>query len=177
MLAMPNILYRVTDNTSFRILDAGTTTEPFNLKDASAKAIIEAHANWSNRRPTPLISMTDSRVKALEYVDQRRDKGRRNIQITVIDPFALQRDGVALHKMLDIVDKTGAVIKTVARSPCEWVCVHHIPKSAVIRVETPGNVSSKSERYIDHFAEEGEQYSDDDSNASRESLDGELGGL
>jgi hypothetical protein len=131
---MDQYFYRVTDHQSVGRLEAGTRSVSFDLQDPEeAKRIVEEHANWANRKPTPLISMTDSKRKALEYADQRRAKNRSAITIWVIDREELECAGAEVHQMMELVQITRAEIKYVARSWSEWVCVHRIPWCAVVK--------------------------------------------
>src|ERR1700722_16397719 len=91
---MPEYFYRVTDEDSVGILRAGAQ-DHFDLEDAEdASEIVLRHADWGNRRPTPLISVTDSRDKAIYYAKQREKRSKSNIRIWQINRTELDKAGV-----------------------------------------------------------------------------------
>jgi len=138
---MRQVVYRVFDDESvsrFNEADgfvAGNPDGAFNRHMRGAKYVIQRHMRWGNRRPTPFISVTDSRAKAVHYARQRRELGHGGVSIAKIDTAALRTSGVIVYHMATLVKRTGAHIDPVAWNYFEYLCLHRIPHEAVIDVE------------------------------------------
>lgn len=136
---MPRFLYRVFDDRSYSRFSedsgfvAGNPNGAFNRNRYWAKYVIQRHMLWSNRRPTPFISVT-SRAKAVHYAKQRKEMGRDNVYISKIDTAKLRASGVIICHMATLVKWTRARIDPVAWNYSEYLCLHHIPPEAVVEV-------------------------------------------
>jgi hypothetical protein len=134
---MPRFLYRVFDDQSVSRLDedgfaAGNPNGGFNHKKYWAKYVIQRHMHWGNRRPTPFISVTASRAKAVHYARQRQELGHSDVSIAKIDIAVLRDSGVIIYHMATLVKRTGAHIDPVAWNYSEYLCLRNIPREAVI---------------------------------------------
>jgi len=141
---MPQELYRVFDDRSvskyhdgygFRAGAPGVHFDPYD-KDYIiwAKLIVEQHANWYSRLPSPLISTTSSYDEALQYAHQRHERGNGNVHITIIDASILEQENIFTYHMSALVAHTRAQIAEEAYSESEIVCQSIIPEIAVIQV-------------------------------------------
>jgi len=139
-MELPKYFYRVYDDLSvsrFNERDgfvAGAPGDAFDPRKDGAKYVVERHMYWFNDCPTPFISVTASRKKAIHYANQRRERENGNVRIAKIDTDALLVFGVSIYHMATLVEDTGAVISDKARNPYEYLCLHHIPLDAVIYV-------------------------------------------
>ena len=139
---MPRFLYRVFDDNSVSRLDedgvdgfvAGNPDGAFNRNWHWVKYVIQRHMRWANRRPTPFISVTSSRNKAVHYVRQRQEMGHGDVSIAKIDTAALQASGIIIYHMATLVKRTRACLDPVAWNYSEYLCLHYIPHEAVIEV-------------------------------------------
>jgi len=136
----PRFLYRVYDDQSVSRFDevdgflAGNPNAAFNRNRYWAKFVVRRHMHWGNRRPTPFISVTASRAKALHYATQREKMGHRDVSIAKIDTAKLRASGVIFYHMASLVKKTGARIDPVAWNYSEYLCMWRIPPEAVVEV-------------------------------------------
>jgi len=137
---MPQFLYRVFDDNSVSRLDgidgfvAGNPGKAFSPNRYWAKYVIQRHMRWGNRRPTPFISATSSRAKAVHYARQRQELGHGDVSIAKIDTAALRASGITTYHMATLVKRTGAYIDPVAWNYSEYLCLRYIPREAVIEV-------------------------------------------
>ncbi|KAG1840463.1 hypothetical protein DFJ58DRAFT_810379 [Suillus subalutaceus] len=75
--AGPQYFYRVFDEKSFSQFHetsgfvAGIPNAIYDPKHWKARHELERHMDWTNKHPTPFISVTASREKALEFALQR----------------------------------------------------------------------------------------------------------
>jgi len=142
---MPRFLYRVFDDQSVSRLNevdgfvAGNPNGGFSRKRYWAKYVIQRHMHWGNRRPTPFISVTASRAKAVHYARQRQELGHSDVSIAQIDTAALRASGVIIYHMATLVKRTGAHIDPVAWNYSEYLCLRSIPREAVIKVWEHGD--------------------------------------
>jgi hypothetical protein len=136
----PRFLYRVFDDRSVSRLNevdgfvAGDPEGGFNRRRYWAKYVIQRHMRWGNRRPTPFISVTSSRAKAVHYARQRQELGHGGVSIAKIDTAALRSLGVIVYHMATLVKGTRARIDPVAWNYSEYLCLHYIPREAVVEV-------------------------------------------
>jgi len=136
----PRFLYRLFDDSSVSRFDeddgfvAGNPRGAFNRNQYWAKYVIQRHMHWGNRRPTPFISVTSSRAKALHYAQQRKNLGHAGVSIAKIDTAALRASGVIMYHMATLVKRTRARLDPVAWNYSEYLCLHYIPPQAVIEV-------------------------------------------
>jgi hypothetical protein len=142
---MPQFLYRVFDDQSVSRLNevdgfvAGNPDGAFNRHRYWAKYVIQQHMRWGNRLPTPFISVTASRAKAFHYAEQREELGRSGVSIAKIDTAALRASGVIIYHMASLVKRTRARIDPVAWNYSEYLCLHYIPREAVVEVWEHGD--------------------------------------
>lgn len=136
------LLFRVFDNRSIVGLDTqngftAAALTPFDpsMNPVSAKADVEAHANWGNKTPTPLISTTSDYKQAARFAQLRELRGCGDVRIAIIDDSKLT-GVVKVYRMLDLVKTLDARIIDKARNESEYVCVHRIPKNAIQSVYT-----------------------------------------
>jgi len=140
---VPQYFYRVFDETSHSQFHenwgfwAGIRNAVYDPKHPNARRELEWHMDWNNKHPTPFISVTASREKALEFASQRVDKRKRTVTIAKIDRSRLRKTPV--HQMCALVEETQAVIKNEAMNEHEYLCVRHIPANAVIQRLTLGD--------------------------------------
>lgn len=143
--ALPYRLYRVYDNSSvskyskrygFRAQD-----DEFPPEDAEIACFmwepVRRHLDWSNRCPTPFVSTWESSQKAWETAKGREERGCQNVQIAVIDVDILNENNVWFAKLIDVVKKFNVRLPDKTRrylSPDEYLCLHSIPRKAIIRV-------------------------------------------
>lgn len=139
---LPQYFYRVFDEESrsqFHETWGFVASIPnafYNPAHWNARLELERHMDWSNSCPTPFVSMTASREKALEYAFQRVEKQRRTVTIAKIDSSRLKKAKVDIHWMCALVKQTGADIKREAMNKHEYLCVRCIPANAVIQCLT-----------------------------------------
>ncbi|KIM76144.1 hypothetical protein PILCRDRAFT_826655 [Piloderma croceum F 1598] len=137
---MPKFVYRVFDDQSvsrFNGVDgfvAGNPDGAFNRHRYGAKSVIQRHMRWGNRRPTPFISVTASRAKAVHYARQRQELGHGGVSIAKIDTAALRASGVVIYHMATLVKRTRAHIDPVAWNYSEYLCLRYIPHEAIVEV-------------------------------------------
>jgi hypothetical protein len=139
---LPQYLYRVFDEESrsqfheTRGFVASIPNAFYNPAHRNARLELERHMDWNSPYPTPFVSTTASREKALEYALQRVDKQRRTVTIAKIDSSRLTKAKVDIHQMCALVKQTGADIKREAMNEHEYLCVRCIPANAVIQCLT-----------------------------------------
>ncbi|KAG1876983.1 hypothetical protein C8R48DRAFT_768550 [Suillus tomentosus] len=137
---LPRYLYRVFDEQSCSQLNrsgAFVASIPYAVYDRdhrNARRQLELHMDWSNRRPTPFISVTSSRGRALDFALTLWNMRGSAVSIAKIDSSQLEREDV--YWMCDLVEYTGAHIKPEAMNKYEYLCVGSIPASAVIQCLT-----------------------------------------
>jgi len=135
---MPRFVYRLYDDQSVSRFDevdgfvAGNPNAAFNRNRYWAKYVVQRHMRWGNRRPTPFISVTASRGKALLYAAQREKNGHRDVSIAKIDTAKLLASGVTFYHMATLAKRTGARIDQVAWNYSEYLCLWYIPREAVV---------------------------------------------
>jgi hypothetical protein len=140
---MERRLYRITDNTSrdqFSEIDGFVvpkrdTFDEFNPTGAGAREFVELHLDWSNRRPTPFISTVDSPHIAM-YLTRKRILGRTGVRIAIIDRDAVENQEAVYH-MESLVDTAQANLPSYARNDTECLCVHRIPREAILKLCSP----------------------------------------
>ncbi|KAG1769886.1 hypothetical protein EV702DRAFT_1140610 [Suillus placidus] len=143
--AVPQYFYRVFDEDScaqFHEISGFVASIPnaiYDPKHWNARGELERHMDWTNIHPTPFISVTASREKALEFALQRVGKQRRAVTIAKIDSSRLKAANVNVYRMCTLVEQTGAGIKREAMNEHEYLCVRCIPANAVIRLLTLGD--------------------------------------
>lgn len=138
---MGRYFYRVFDETSVSRFSesegfkAGRSTGTFKPHLPKAKKVVQQHKRWENRKPSPFISVTRSRAKAVHYARQRREWGRDDVQIAKIDRTSLRNAGVTIYHMATLVERIGAHIDSAAWNWTEYLCLYHIPSDAVVAVK------------------------------------------
>lgn len=133
-------LYRIFDEKSASRFDnvkgflpAGRDiTFDVNNDPVSAMSIVERHAEWSNRDPTPLISVTNDRTEAMHLALKRLER-RNAVQIAVID-YELVKEISSVHHMMSLANSLGVPLPLKAQNESEWVVVGQIPRNAVLEV-------------------------------------------
>lgn len=139
---LPRYLYRVFDEQSCSQLNRSGTfvasipDAVYSRNHRNARRQLELHMDWSNRRRTPFISVTSSRVNALKFALTLLNMRGSAVSIAKIDSSQLEREGTDVHWMCDLVEYTGAHIKPEAMNKYEYLCVGFIPASAVIQCLT-----------------------------------------
>ena len=141
----PRYLYRVFDETSISTLDeeegfVAASDSPFNRHRRGAKDVVERHMDWNNRSPTPFISTTTLR-KAEHYAQQRVDWGREEVRIARISTAAMREAGVRIFHMTTLVQDVGASITPESWNHAEYLCLHQIPREAVVNDWSYGSSS------------------------------------
>jgi hypothetical protein len=133
-------LYRIFDEESaswfddvagFLAADRGIEFD-VNKDPASARYIVESHAEWSNRDPTPLISATNDRNDAM-YLARKRLERRTTVRIAVIDYETVKEISPVYH-MMSLAHSLGVDLPRKAQNNSEWVVVGQIPRNAVLEV-------------------------------------------
>ena len=141
MPSYPRYFYRVYDEYSVSQFDGDDGFEAqgaglFSPRANWAKFVVARHMDWSNRTPSPFISVTDSREKANEYASQREDRGREDVHIAQIKVKVLRDAGVRFWHMQTLAMTVGAedMIQDFSWNEYEWLCLHNIPAEAVVAV-------------------------------------------
>jgi len=141
----PQYFYRVSDNSSRCKYDkdegfvASIPNAIYDPEHPNAKRELVLHMNWRNRKPTPFISVTSSPEKALQFALKRMKRMKLkngNVLITKINRSLLSPKCV--YHMETLVKRTGVVIKPKAMNSHEYLCVRHIPRSAIVKVTSSG---------------------------------------
>jgi hypothetical protein len=146
----PQYLYRVFDEESFCQFDkqngfiAGVAR---SLNRYKIRYYVERHMEWGNRIPTPFISVTASRSKALQYALQRVDMSRGHVCIAKISTHLLRAAQVQTHHMATLVAEIQARIEPAARNKWEFLCINQIPARAVVAVLTLNEPEEDEEEY------------------------------
>ncbi|KAG1746238.1 hypothetical protein EDD22DRAFT_280131 [Suillus occidentalis] len=139
---LPQYFYRVFDEESrsqfheTRGFVASIPIAFYNPAHRNACLELERHMDWNSSLPTPFVSMTASREKALKYALQRVDKQRRSVTIAKIDSSLLKKANANIYRMCALVEQTGADIKREAMNEHEYLCVRCIPATSVIQCLT-----------------------------------------
>jgi len=142
---LPDRLYRVFDNSSvskysrfygFRAHDIEFPRAAVDTPHCMWHPIRQ-HLDWSNRDPTPFISTWESSEKTWKAAEKREARGCQNVKIAVIDVDILTEMNVWFAKSIDLVERFNVYLpQKTSRylSPVEYLCLHSIPRRAVIHV-------------------------------------------
>ena len=142
---LPDRLYRVFDNSSVskysKIYGFRAQDDAFPLEAAETAhhmwEPVRRHLDWSNRYPTPFVSTWESSQKAWKTAKRREERGCQNVKIAVIEVDILKENDVWFEKSIDIVEKFDVYLPERTRrylSSVEYLCLHSIPRKAIIRV-------------------------------------------
>lgn len=130
-------LYRITDDDSRdKFSEANGFIAPIDQFDPSAqgaKTFVELHLDWSNKKPTPFISTIDSHHNAI-YLAEKRARRKMGVRIAIIDRDKVESQGVVVYHMESLVRDTIAILPSVARNNTEHLCVHRIPREAILKI-------------------------------------------
>jgi hypothetical protein len=135
----PQFFYRVYDNQSVsKLTEYGfqTPDAAFDPSAPWAKHVVKRHMDWSNRSPSPFISVTDSEEKACEYARQRVELGHTGVLMATINVSELRRANVSFWHMQTLARELHAYVEPRGWNPNEWLCLHYIPNDAVEVVES-----------------------------------------
>ena len=90
------------------------------------------HLDWSNRRPTPFISMYNDDTVAFEEAKRRKRRGMKKVTITVVDVRKVYRR-VQFRNVRLLARRLRCRIPEKAwhNSEYEYIFLHHIPDRAV----------------------------------------------
>lgn len=92
------------------------------------------HLDWSNRRPTPFISMYKDYTVAFEEANRRKRRGMKKVAITVVDvrkvygKVKFRNVRRLAHRLQRWIPK-----KAWHNSKYEYIFLHHIPDRAVTK--------------------------------------------
>jgi hypothetical protein len=91
------------------------------------------HLDWSNRRPTPFISMYNDETVAVEEAERRKRRGMKNVTITVVDVEKVRGRVQYRNVRRLLARQRGRWIPEKAwhNSEYEYIFLHHIPDRAV----------------------------------------------
>jgi len=142
---LPDRLYRVFDNSS---MSKYSRFYGFRAQDdAFPRAVVETahfmwepirqHLDWSNRNPTPFVSTWESSEKTWKAAKRRGECRCQNVKIAVIDVDILTEMDVWFAKSAELVEKFDVYLSEKGKrylSPLEYLCLHSLPRKAVIRV-------------------------------------------
>jgi hypothetical protein len=138
-------LFRVFDDNSVSSFTpghgfiAGDASHPFDPNHRKgAKVVVERHANWYNRIPTPFVSVVDTFEKAGDLAQSMSADTGSEIQVAIIDHARLRNDyGIDVYRFTELIKITKAKVDPATRSNhAHFVCVHCIPSGAVMEVCT-----------------------------------------
>jgi hypothetical protein len=91
------------------------------------------HLDWSNRRPTPFISMYKNVRVAFEEAKRRKRRGMKNVTITVVDVEKVRGRAQYrnVRRLLERQLRSWIPKKAWHNSEHEYIFLHHIPDRAV----------------------------------------------
>lgn len=140
----PNIFYRVEDKHSRAqyIEDEGIFAEDIdtsvNFRRLGTNLLhqIEQHLDWSNRNPTPFISMYSDKYVAQREAERRVLSGKKDVRIYKIDTYASE-ERMEYRNIRLLAQKLGLFIFHEAwhNSEHEYIFLHHVPEDAIEEYE------------------------------------------
>ncbi|KAL7271314.1 hypothetical protein RUND412_005935 [Rhizina undulata] len=142
---LPRKVYRVYGSSSASVFDQTTGFVAANVNFvfdcwnnySGLVDALEQHAVWSNRIPTPFISVTSSYNHVCSSAQARERRGRRNVRVAEINTTALLMQRVRVLRMRKLVKVLNLSIPPRANGNVnEYLCLFRIPRFAVNRVYT-----------------------------------------
>jgi hypothetical protein len=94
---------------------------------------LDNHLHWGNRRPTPFISVYESKRDAFACAMARVGKGETGVAVAYINRDKL---GCRLRKVTGLANELRYTIPKKFRNNAksEWIVLHRIPKRAIVHL-------------------------------------------
>jgi hypothetical protein len=140
-----SLFYRVEDEcsqartTDGRVICSGDRYASVDFKARHGRKLealgrhVTNHLDWSNRRPTPFISMYNDDTVAFEEAERRKRRGMKNVTITVVDVEKVRGRVQFRNVRWLLAHRLGRWIPEKAwhNSKYEYIFLHYIPDRAV----------------------------------------------
>jgi hypothetical protein len=143
----PSVFFRVQDEYSRAqhhehrgILSANQSNASFDTRLRKTRRTIQDHLDWSSKKPSPYVSVYSDWETALREARRRLADGHEEVVIWKID--TRKGDEKAQYRNIrPLAHKSGIFVPKRAwnNSTYEWLFLHRIPTSMVVKYLAPAN--------------------------------------